>query len=412
MAKKLNVDNNVYLKNDSEDDYGSIIIEKKEPPKDRGPLKSSTDKKKKAKSIGKTIWAFLRPVVMVVIALAVVGGVAYYIYGSITDKYFSPIDPADSAVIEVEIPKSSSLSTISQILYDNGLIRNTTVFKLYADFTDKSHKLKAGTYELSKNMTYDDMLYTMMKGEPPRPVVDVTLTEGMTIENMAEIFVEKGVFENSAEFLEMCRTGEAYNNISYVSDITSDPESQRNYVLEGYLFPDTYNCYQNSDADTIISRMLARFDEIMINDYVNRADEMGMTMDEVITLASIIEKEAKPQEFKKVSAVFHNRLNSDMPLQSCATMQVVTGLNKYTFTDEELATDSPYNTYMYKGLPEGPICNPGKNAIEAALYPDEEFMQEGYLYFCLTTPETGEQAYAKTYDEHLKNVREWEEYWN
>ena len=135
-----------------------------------------------------------------------------------------------------------------------------------------------------------------------------------------------------------------------------------------------------------------------------------MTIDQVMTLASMIEWEALPADYSKVSAVFYNRLGIDQPLESCATMRYVTGEKKTAYTDVELEIDDPYNTYKYAGLPLGPVCNPGKKAIDAALYPDESFEEEGYLYFCNKADDSGSLAFAVTYEEHLDNKAAWEAY--
>jgi len=123
----------------------------------------------------------------------------------------------------------------------------------------------------------------------------------------------------------------------------------------------------------------------------------------VITLASMIEWEAVPKDFKKVSAVFYNRIDDEMRLESCATMRYVTGVKKLAYTDTELDIESPYNTYRNDGLPIGPVANPGQKAIDAALYPDEEFRADGYLFFCNKDPESSELVFAIDYDDHLKN---------
>ena len=175
-----------------------------------------------------------------------------------------------------------------------------------------------------------------------------------------------------------------------------------------------HEAFVDSSVDSIIIRMLNRFNEIYSDEYVARAGELGMTMDQVITLASLIEREAQvDSDFAKVSAVFHNRLKSDMPLQSCASLSYVLNVKKYTFTESELATESPYNTYLNRGLPVGPISNPGKAAIEAALYPNEEFLSEQYLYFCNgNLKESAELVFAKTYEEHQANVMQYQQFWN
>ncbi len=132
----------------------------------------------------------------------------------------------------------------------------------------------------------------------------------------------------------------------------------------------------------------------------------------MVKMASLIEREAKPKDFKKVAACFYNRLEDGQNLESCATLQYYLRLDKYVFNEEERATDTQYNTYKNGGLPLGPIANPGKQAMEAALYPSEEYLNEGYKYFCLKDPETGELAFAKTYEEHLANVEKYSSSWN
>lgn len=196
----------------------------------------------------------------------------------------------------------------------------------------------------------------------------------------------------------------------------------RKYLLEGYLFPDTYEVFVDASAESIIIKMLNRFNEVFTDEYIARAQELGMTMDEVVTLASLIEREAQVDtDFAKVSAVFHNRIKQEMRLESCASLSYVLNVKKYTFTQTELATESPYNTYRRAGLPVGPISNPGKLAIEAALYPNQEYLDEGYLYFCngklqVTAADgTVTHDYAlvfdKTYEEHQQHVLEYSPYW-
>lgn len=401
MAKKLN---NIYIKPKDEPGGRKILMDTEEQPSPK-PQKPPKEKKQ---SGGK--WGVFRPVVISVISLVLVVGVVIYGYNYFTEKYFAPVDVEDTTPVEVTIPKAASLTTIAQILYDNEVIRDKNVFKLYTDFSDMSYKLKAGTYELSKNMTFDDIIYSLMKGEPASPVTDITLTEGMTVETMGQTLVDKGLYTNDSRFLSLCKDGTDFVNYPFIEDVI-ELDDGRAYVLEGYLFPDTYQVYTDSSEEVIIRKLLDRFDQIFTNDYISKADELGFTIDQVVTMASIIEKEGKPKDFKKISAVLHNRLNIDMPLQSDATLQYATGLKKLLFTDVEKETDSPYNTYQNNGLPVGPICNPSKNAIEAVLFPDQDFMDEGYLYFSLTDPETGDLVFAKTLEEHNANVAEWSPLW-
>lgn len=399
MAKKLN--NNIYLNQKDETQGRKILLDIQEQPKPRiePPVKPQKSK-----------WWFFRPIVISVISLVLVFGTIYYGYDYFKGKYFSPVDTNSSAAIEVTIPPASSLTTIAQILLDNDIIRDKNVFKLYTDFSDVSYKLKAGTYQLSKNMTFDDIIYTLMKGQVSSPVINITLTEGMTIETMAKTLVNKGVLKNDTNFLAICTDASNYTDYPFIEEVVNKNDG-RIYDLEGYLFPDTYQVYTSSSEDVIIRKQLERFDQIFTSDYIAKADEMGMTIDQVVTLASIIEKEGKPKDFKKISAVFHNRLNQDMPLQSDATLQYALGITKYVFNEEEKNVDSPYNSYLNKGLPVGPICNPSKDAIEAALYPEQQYLDEGYLYFTLMDPESGELAFTKTYEEHQAIVDQYQESW-
>ena len=142
-----------------------------------------------------------------------------------------------------------------------------------------------------------------------------------------------------------------------------------------------------------------------------RAEKLGMSMDQVLTLASLIEKEAKASDFKRVSAVFHNRLKAGMKLESDVTVHYVTGVRKMALTGADTSVSSPYNTYAVSGLPVGPICNPSTAAIQAALYPDEQMIAEKYLFFCAKEPESGELYFSKTVDQHNRAVEAYSNLW-
>jgi UPF0755 protein len=170
---------------------------------------------------------------------------------------------------------------------------------------------------------------------------------------------------------------------------------------EGYLFPDTYEVPKEYGAENMVKVMLSNFNQIAIkNKFADKAEKIGFSMEEIIILASIIEKESKfTEERRQVSSVFHNRLKKDMKLQSCASIQYILKEPKEKLDESDLKIDSPYNTYLYKGLPPGPISNPGLDSIMAALEP----VEEDYLYFVLG--ENGRHIFSKTYQEHLKNKK-------
>ena len=156
--------------------------------------------------------------------------------------------------------------------------------------------------------------------------------------------------------------------------------------------------------------MLVKFLEVFNVGYSERAEELGLTMDEVVTLASLVEREAKTNDFAKVSAVFHNRLKADMMLQSDAPLRYILNKNVLLFDEIEKQHPSLYNTYMHKGVPLGPITNPGHNAIRAVLYPEESYLDK-YYYFCLKDSNTGELVFAQTLQEHNENVETYSPQW-
>lgn len=366
------------------------------------------------------VWLMVRPAVVLGISLIVVFFIARATLNYVLSNYIEPVDKNDATPIEVTIPTSSSASSIARILYgacgydQEGLISSTAAFKVYVDFVGKANSLKAGTYVFSKNMNIKQIVEELCEGNPPKATVKFTVPEGYTLTGIARVLLEKELIASESQLFEAAKTGSSFTNFAFISEAAATATADaRAYLLEGYLFPDTYEVYADASVETILIKMLNRFNEVFSNEYLSRAQTLGMTIDQVVTLASLIEREAQAAgDFSKVSAVFHNRLNQDMPLQSCASLSYVLGITKYTFTDAERETDSLYNTYKYKGLPVGPVSNPGKAAIEAALYPNEQYVSEGYLYFCNQNPaETSELIFAKTYEEHQENVRRFQQYW-
>lgn len=386
---------------------------------------NTNSKKAQTRRIRKA-WRQIRPGVIVLTSLAIVYLITRFSVVYFVNNYIAPVDTADATPYEVTIPSAASASSIARILYGAcgydedgeikpGLISNTAVFKVYVDFVGKANTMKAGTYLISKNMSIKQIVDVISEGNPPKQTVKFTIPEGYTIRDIASVLIEKGLIKADTDLYSVCTSGQSFASFGFISDVIGNgTATSRNYVLEGYLFPDTYEVYADASVDTILTKMLNRFNEIYTSEYAAKAAELGMTTDQVITLASLIEREAQaPTDFAKVSAVFHNRLKQNMPLQSCASLSYVLRENKYTFTESELATESPFNTYRNGGLPVGPISNPGKAAIEAALNPNAEYLAEGYLFFCNgNLTESNELVFAKTYEEHQENVKKYQQYWS
>lgn len=368
----------------------------------------------------KRFWREVRPLCVLILSVLIVFVVARYAVDYGVRNFIEPVDKNDATPIEVTIPPSSSASSIARILRgacgaeEEGLIPNTAVFKIYVDFVGKANTMKAGTYVLSKNMSIKQIVEVICEGNPPKQTVTFTVPEGYTIRDIASVLLGKGLIPSEDALYSVCKDGAAFRNFAFIDSVAASGVQARDYVLEGYLFPDTYEVYADASVDTILIKMLNRFNEIFTAAHIARAQELNMSIDQVVTLASLIEREAQvDSDFAKVSAVFHNRLRQEMPLQSCASLSYVLKVNKFTFSENEIATDSLYNTYKYKGLPVGPVGNPGKAALEAALYPNEEYMgDEPYLFFCNGNPkESSELIFSKTYEEHQENVKKYQQYW-
>ena len=259
----------------------------------------------------------------------------------------------------------------------------------------------------SEDAALEDMQRTMR----------VTIIEGTKLEDMAsqleeKITAEGGTF-SAARFLELCKTGTGYEVYPFVADaLAGENAASRNYALEGYLFPDTYEIFVHTSEEAVIDKMLTRFSEIVSREEFSAAlSQSGMSLDDAVTLASVIQKEGTSESFSKISAVFHNRLSAGMPLQSDVTAQYASGKSALTMTQEDVSIDSPYNTYRVTGLPVGPICSPGEAALLAAVTPDADYVAEGYLYFLLTDPATGVIAYSRTYAEHAALAEQYAPLW-
>jgi UPF0755 protein len=304
-------------------------------------------------------------------------------------------DPAlVSEIIEVNIPLHSSTSKVASILYEKGIIKNPFLFCLYARYKGYDHKLQAGKYFFTAGMSADELLTQLQKGVVYLGGKRFTIPEGFTLEQIAVCLQQEGLV-NKEDFLQACRDFKPDNLYPFLEEVPSEV----NYLLEGYLFPDTYEVREDVTPEDLILMMLHRFDEIFNENYRQRAEELGFTMHEITTLASIVEKEARVAEERPViAAVFHNRLRSkNMPLlQSCATVQYAIGETKPFLTGADLKIDSPYNTYSHPKLPPGPIASPGKPALEAALYPADV----DYLYFVYKEDGTGTHYFSTTLQEH------------
>ncbi len=310
------------------------------------------------------------------------------------------VDAADG--IEITIPRGSSTSDIAEILKENGIISWPSIFKLQSKINGYDDTYMSGKHILSKDLSYDQLMRVLSSN----PVsINVTIREDYYLDQVLDTLSSKKLIDKNSFIKSMSTEKFDYDFIEQI------PE--RENKLEGYLFPDTYFFDPNSTDREIITKFLDNFDTKFKLDYYARAQELNMTVDQIITLASIIEKEATlPEEKTIISSVFHNRLKSTDPslkkLQTDATIQYILykkeGKIKEKLSTKDTQIDHPYNTYVYEGLPPGPICNPGIESIEAALYPDEESQ---YYYFVARGD--GSHEFSKTLSEHQAAVKKYSE---
>ncbi len=310
--------------------------------------------------------------------------------------------PADSkGAILVDIPMGSDTNDIAEILGSEGIINKPQIFKLVSKLNGYDGRYQAGTHVLTKGLELDTIMNILI-GKPES--VKITIPEGLTYKQIVKTFVKKGLAIEDKFDSAMKYEKYDYDFVKQISNVNN-----REFMLEGYLFPDTYEFAMNASEKTIISVMLQNFNNKLTKEHYKRAKELGMTMDQIITLASIIEREANTSNDRRmVSAVFHKRLKDAKysKLQSCATIQYIflntEGKVHEKLTYEDTTIDNAYNTYIHPGLPPGPICSPGMDSINAALYPDED---TDYMFFIAKGD--GTTKFTKNYSEHLKAMQEY-----
>lgn len=300
-----------------------------------------------------------------------------------------PAAEGDRSPRVVEIPRGATAGTISRILSAQGLVRHELAFRLLARLYRVDRGLKAGRYELSPSMSSLEILSRLRRGE--RIKVAVTIPEGWTAEQVAGLFARKG-FGSREEFLALfSRRGEV------AEWVPEDPAIR--YPVEGYLFPDTYVFGGEETPAEVLSFLVQRFRRAFSRDMERRARELGLTVHQVVTLASVVEKEARLEEERAlIAGVFWNRLRSGMRLDADPTVRYALGKAEGPLLPADLKVDSPYNTYRRQGLPPGPIASPGLASIMAVLYPRET----DYLYF-VARPEGG-HLFSRTLEEHRRAI--------
>ena len=270
------------------------------------------------------------------------------------------------------IEKGEGLKEIAADLEKAGLIRNKNLFEYYVFYKGWATRLQAGQYTISPSLNIPQVAQKIVKGEAVTQEVTLTIPEGFTLKQIDARLAKAGLIE--------------------AGELIKRP------LLEGYLFPDTYRFSQEADLDEIIIRMRKNFDSKLNEDLRNEITRQGKTIQEIIIMASLLEKEVlTDQDRQIVSGIFWKRLNNNYPLESCATIAYILSIDKWRYSIEDTKVESPYNTYQNIGLPPGPICNPGLSTIMAAIYP-----QANDFNFFLSKPD-GQTIFSQTLEEHNLN---------
>ncbi|MEC0276963.1 endolytic transglycosylase MltG [Peribacillus frigoritolerans] len=340
----------------------------------------------------------VRKIIMITIAslillIGIVGLVGFLYINSA----MKPVDPDDDTIKKVKIPIGSSVNGISTLLEEQGIIKDARVFKYYIKFRNESG-FQAGEYKLSPSMPIEDIVTSIKTGKLMKEAaMKITIPEGKQLIQIADIIAGK-TGEDPKKVFKKLNDKKFVNSMQeqFPQLLTSEIENEKVlYPLEGYLFPATYDFYEEKPTlESIVIEMLKKTEETL-QAYEGQMDKNDYSVHEMLTFASLVEEEATAQVDRgKIASVFYNRIEEDMPLQTDPTVLYAKGSHKSRVYYKDLEVKSPYNTYKNKGLPPGPIANAGTTSIDAVLKPEKT----DYLYF-LATPE-GEVLYSETLDDH------------
>lgn len=339
----------------------------------------------------------LRVLITLFILLLLAGaGGAYYVYNGL-----QPLPVGEAT--KIEIPAGSGSMRVANILEENGIIRNRELFTLYLKYKEEGTRFQAGIYEMAPGLTHDQIIAKLNAGDVvAAEMIRFTIPEGFTMKQIIERLNKEGIAD-SAELLALTATPAELALTLPKDAITALP--QEKYPLEGYLFPETYEMKKDSTVKEIVERManetMAKLNTI--DGWQESLKERGVTLHELMTIASLVEREAAvDKERTLIAGVIYNRLEINQRLEIDATVQYALGENKERLYEKDLQIDSPYNTYRNDGLPPGPIGSPGLDSIKAALQPEKS----EYFFYVTKKDGSREHLFGKTYAEHLQNIAE------
>ncbi|WP_281285913.1 endolytic transglycosylase MltG [Paenibacillus sinopodophylli] len=339
-----------------------------------------------------TLW-----VILSLLGIMIIGA------GSVVLYVWSSLQPTKAGEVQrLEVPKGTSANEVADLLEQQGMIKNSFIFKYYLKLKDQGGRFQAGIYELSPGMDNDAIIAKLNAGDTvAAETIRFTIPEGYTVLQIADKLAAEKLIDKE-KFINLVATQKIWGDAEAVRSI---PESDKLHErLEGYLFPETYEMKIDSTEEDIINRMVSELDRKLAElpeGWLDVLDERKITFHDLLTIASLVEREVVvDNERALVAGVIYNRIADGMKLQIDATVQYSLDKPKERLYEKDLLVDSPYNTYKVEGLPPGPIASPSLASIQAALYPEDS------EYFFYVTKKDGSQShlFAKTYKEHLRNI--------
>lgn len=320
-------------------------------------------------------------------------------------NWLVPANANDTQIVEVEIPEGTPVSTMGDILEEQGLIRSSSAFSLLVRVQGAAANLQAGVHDLSPSMTMPEIVAALQEGAEEAGMLKVTVNEGLTVDQIAEVVADSTSY-SAEDFLNLMTNQEFLAQLVQQYPILTDSYNNPNvrYVLEGYLFPATYDVAQGETLESLVTQMVDKTNEVL-SKYQADIDASSYSLQDIMSIASLVEKEGQTTEDRKlIAGVFYNRLEQGMPIQSDISVLYALGTHKEMVTYDDLEVDSPYNLYTNAGLPPGPMNSPSEDAIAAALEPTDN----DYLYFYANL-KTGEVFYTDDYEQHQAWAQEYEE---
>lgn len=329
---------------------------------------------------------FKKNLVIFFILIIIIGAGSFTYYKNVVNK---PLKSKEDK-IDIKVEDGEAFYSLLDRLSQENILRSKLVVKINLKLTGKNVNIVPGEYEVSKDITLDELIEELETEDKSKNQVKVTIPEGYNIEKMAETFSEEGLFTKD-EFISAVKN---YKTPSYVKN-----NNDKKYNLEGYLYPDTYFFDKECTPDLVIETMLKKFESVI--DSLEKDNSITIEdkdLEDIIIKASLIEKEARlDSERPLVASVIENRLKKNMKLEFCSTINYIIGYEKTELTYSDLKVESKYNTYKYAGLPIGPVASPGIESIKAALKPENT----NYLYFVLTSDDKSHH-FSETLEEHEK----------